>query len=539
MFKVIIADGKEELPKDDIYYIVAKEGVFIKKKLGIMDSISPVKNISILESVQATAKMNIEKISSISVAKIANFFRAVYNQHKSEAIVILFYNEQTKKYKLVPPSQKVSPGGIEYNRSIVIDDWTMIGDIHSHSSMSAFHSGTDQGDENSFDGLHITFGNMDSELISISASIVSNGNRVMIKPEEYMKGIELKQDVDEIEKIPTTRVYKWVDGKMVEHTPNYQTKGFKTYRKYDKRYKILSEEAVKAKVPDSWLSKVEHGISYRYAQSKLQDVWQNYYQGGQWARGRWTGHNSRGWSENFDPGVWKNRNKDSKLKQPPQNVGVKTEPIKFPPHNQGPIVTDVTPETKPIPCESCAFRERAPEFVAKLLVDQNDGIIEEENDYPSWLEKETYECEKCNIIVTFNYNNQGEIEDEILCPSCNSSDHLTMIDMDVVADTHEDDGIYHSSDLESDGRINCKTCGSAFDPELLQTDTAGGSCPFCGTLLVAQQNLDRVNEEDIAEYHAEKENPDPSNMIPNPDQNSNKRRMDPLKWMFEKFGRGI
>ena len=74
MFKVIIADGKEELPKDDIYYIVAKEGVFIKKKLGIMDSISPVKNISILESVQATAKMNIEKIPAIAVAKISNFF---------------------------------------------------------------------------------------------------------------------------------------------------------------------------------------------------------------------------------------------------------------------------------------------------------------------------------------------------------------------------------------------------------------------------------------------------------------------------------
>lgn len=530
MFKIIVADGKQELPDDDIYYIVAKEGIYIKKKLGIMDSVSPVKNISILESVQATAKMNIEKIPAIAVAKIANFFRAIQKQHRSEAIVILFYNEETKKYKLVPPSQKVTPGGIEYNRSIVIDGWTMIGDIHSHSSMSAFHSGTDQGDENSFDGLHITFGNMDCEFISISASIVSNGNRVMIKPEEYMKGTELKQEVDEIEKIPTTRIYKWVDGKMVEETPNYQTKGFKTYRRYDKRYKIISENTVKAKVPDSWLSKVEYGIQHIYGNSKLENVWQNYYQGGQWARGRWTGHNNRGWNENFDPTVW-NKDKISKPNVPPQNVGVKTEPIKFPPHKQGPFVTDVTPPEKPIPCESCAFRERAPEFVAKLLVEQNDGIIEEEIKWPGWSEKEIYECEKCNIVITFNYNDRGEIEDEILCPSCNSDDHLTMIDMD-------DDRNY-SSNSEIDGRISCKTCGSAFDSTMLQTDDAGGSCPFCGTLLSPKENLESISEKDIAEYHAEKENPDPSNMIPDPDQNINKRKVNPLEWMFGKFGRRI
>jgi PRTRC genetic system protein A len=529
MFKIIVADGKQELPEDDIYYIVAKEGIYIKKKLGIMDSVSPVKNISILESVQATAKMNIEKIPAIAVAKIANFFRAIQEQHGSEAIVILFYNEETKKYKLVPPSQKVTPGGIEYNRSIVIDGWTMIGDIHSHSSMSAFHSGTDQGDENSFDGLHITFGNMNCELISISASIVSNGNRVMIKPEEYMKGIELKQDVDEVEKIPTRRVYKWVDGKMIEETPNYKTKGFKTVRKYDKRYKILSEGAIKSKVPDAWLSKVQYGITHRYGNSILDKVWQNYYSGGQWARGRWTGHNSRGWNEHFDPGVWNNKDKISKPNEPPQNVGVKTKPIKFPPHKQGPHITDVTPPENPIPCESCAFKERAPEFVAKLLVEENDGVIQEETNWPSWLEKETYECEKCNIIVTFNYNDQGEIEDEILCPSCNSSDNLTMIDMD--------DDIHNSSEPEIDGRISCKTCGSAFDSTMLQKDNAGGSCPFCGTLILPKENLESISEKDIAEYHAEKENPDPSNMIPDPDQNINKRKANPLEWMFEKFGR--
>ena len=102
-----------------------------------------------------------------------------------------------------------------------------------------------------------------------------------------------------------------------------------------------------------------------------------------------------------------------------------------------------------------------------------------------------------------------------------------------------DNDIHNSSEPEIDGRISCKTCGSTFDSTMLQKDNAGGSCPFCGTLLLPKENLESISEKDIAEYHAEKENPDPSNMIPNPDQNSNKRRIDPLKWMFEKFGRGI
>ena len=50
MFPVVLNDGKSELPNDDIYYVIAKEGVFLKKKLGVMESLAPVKEISILQS---------------------------------------------------------------------------------------------------------------------------------------------------------------------------------------------------------------------------------------------------------------------------------------------------------------------------------------------------------------------------------------------------------------------------------------------------------------------------------------------------------
>jgi PRTRC genetic system protein A len=473
MFNIVIADGKNEMPDDDIYYVVGKEGIFIKKKLGIMESLSPVKNISILESVQATAKMHIAKIPGILTAKISNFFKEVQKEHRSEAIVLLFYNEETKKYKVVPPAQKVSAASLDYNRSIIIDGWTMIGDIHSHSSMSAFHSGVDQGDEESFDGLHITFGNMNAELISISASIVSNGHRTMVLPEDYMNGIFLDHEIDEIEKIPTTRVYKWEDGKMIESTPKYSATTYRSYRRYDKRYKILSEQSAKAKCPSAWMKTVEYKtFTYGYqGTGSWYGGWQGSYQGGRWEKGKWipASYNNK-WGKNFDSGAWDKHRRpgqtaaDVRKNAPPQNVGVKVDPIKFPEHDQGPVVTDVTP-SRYMPCKNCAFKEKAIEYVAELLVDENEGTIEEGEIF---VDKEVYECTKCNIVVSFEYDDKGEIEGEIICPSCKVDEHLMLIDDLAVEAAEAAEDIIEETGLVGDGYISCKTCSSRFSISMLK-----------------------------------------------------------------------
>jgi hypothetical protein len=246
--------------------------------------------------------------------------------------------------------------------------------------MSAFHSGTDQGDEESFDGLHITFGNLNSELISISASIVSNGHRTIVSPDEYLKGIRLDHEIDEVEKIPTSRVYKWENGKMIE-TTKYAATTFRSYRKYDRRYIITSEKSVKAQCPKAWMDTVEYQPTYSYSNPWAgYGGWRGNYQAGHWESGKWIAPKyNNNWGKNFDPDTWKNRQTSGYLEQkdtkaPIQNVGVKVDPIKFPAHDQGPIVTEVTP-SRYMPCKTCAFKEKAVEYVADLLVDQNNGTI--------------------------------------------------------------------------------------------------------------------------------------------------------------------
>jgi len=106
-----------------------------------------------------------------------------------------------QNYKLWCPEQTVTYSSVEYNRADNVpvedrnyigstgDGWQMVGTIHSHCDFSAFHSGTDEADEASFDGVHLTFGHVNQDRFSIAASIVFSNNRTKMNPVDVAEGI--------------------------------------------------------------------------------------------------------------------------------------------------------------------------------------------------------------------------------------------------------------------------------------------------------------------------------------------------------------
>jgi PRTRC genetic system protein A len=445
MFKVYVNDGSEPLPEDDICYIVAKEGIFLKKRAGVMESIAPVQNISILESVASTARMHINPIPAQSFAKVIHFFREVYNKYRAEAIVLLYYNEETGKYKIVPPEQKVTGASLNYDRNLTIDGWTMIGDIHSHAGMSAFHSGTDDSDEESFDGLHITLGNMNSDDISISGSIVANGHRFMIDPEDYVLGIKKTHDVDKTEKGFARKVYKWVNNKMV--LDEKQSKSY-TYRRMDKRYVSTVSPSKAISNPD-WMKRVEEGTFQRIG-------W-----GGDWRQGNYW----NGWNQHYDPHAWRSFHKvgsKAPLHAQPPVHGVQTV---LPTINTGGELDDQVP-----PCMTCKHRE------IKLLMEEID------------LEPELYECMQCNIVVG---------GDDPICPKCGSDEYLVLLEEDDynLQDNYTtDEEIESKQSIENPDQIHrkCEFCGREIT--LLPTDIA---CPECHVLFPEDSETKYSTAEDM------------------------------------------
>lgn len=192
---IYVQDGSLKIPEDETCYIIGKDGIFLKKKLDLIDSLTKVDKISFLSNVDTFAKMNIPKIPEKLFGNIFSFFRIVFEKYKSESIVLLFFNVSKKEYKIYVPEQIVSPASLEYSLDKTIEGFRLIGTIHSHGSMSAFHSTTDVHDEEGFDGIHITIGKVDSDNFEVSTSIVVNGFRSKVQSDLYIEGISLKEEV--------------------------------------------------------------------------------------------------------------------------------------------------------------------------------------------------------------------------------------------------------------------------------------------------------------------------------------------------------
>jgi hypothetical protein len=185
------------LPKEGDYFVVSGNGLWMHKDTGICKCFVPVKNISSLAELNATAEISIDlpKIPAQHVWTIKEFFKKVVAAHHSEAEVTLYYNKETRDYKIHVAEQTVTHSSVNYKREgnvhiPGIEDYLKVGTIHSHCDFGAFHSTTDVGDEVEFDGLHVTFGHNDKDVFSISASYVVNGYRTQINPLDVLEGIE-------------------------------------------------------------------------------------------------------------------------------------------------------------------------------------------------------------------------------------------------------------------------------------------------------------------------------------------------------------
>lgn len=66
-----------------------------------------------------------------------------------EAMIHVVWNKNTQEYRLAVPTQRVSKGSVSYDRDHLLEGDEIILDIHSHNTMGAFFSGTDNNDDKS------------------------------------------------------------------------------------------------------------------------------------------------------------------------------------------------------------------------------------------------------------------------------------------------------------------------------------------------------------------------------------------------------
>jgi hypothetical protein len=211
MFPVYLYEDDTELPAQGEYYVVAGNGIWFRKQTDVFTGFIPLSSICFLkdfDDANEAIKCMLPKIPHDIVMMVKKFFVQVFKKHHSEACVILYYNKEFGQYSICVPRQWNSHGAVHYIRpslklppgptgDTVGSDSILplilglpVGTIHSHCDFSAFHSGVDQQDESTFDGIHVTFGDITNPAgMSVMASFVLNNGRCCADPLLVLEGI--------------------------------------------------------------------------------------------------------------------------------------------------------------------------------------------------------------------------------------------------------------------------------------------------------------------------------------------------------------
>lgn len=191
---------KPEHIKEEFAYVISKSGVHIKQKNFLYEGFFKMEKPAFLGEIDETIVAKELKIPYQLFLSIEMFFDDTFKKYKSEAAVLLYYNQAENKWAYCVPQQTVSAASVSYDiakgATYVIEDnleagidklpegeWSQVGSIHSHASMSAFHSGVDDKDEFGFDGIHITIGGFNKPVHEYAC-------RVMFGKKDFKKTLE-------------------------------------------------------------------------------------------------------------------------------------------------------------------------------------------------------------------------------------------------------------------------------------------------------------------------------------------------------------
>jgi hypothetical protein len=224
------------LPDEPAYYLLTRSGLFLCRNHEFFQSCAPATAWpSELAAHAASIRVAYPKLARRDFELVIGFFDVVAEQLGSEAAVLLAYDPQDKRVKLIVPEQcgLVGRGWKGYAYPISLDyeipplpaGWRLIGDIHSHVDMAAYASSLDKEDELHRPGLHIVVGRIYKEPPEFHIEVTVDGNRFRIDALEDVVAGYHRRRTKEVppEWIDKVRTKCWQNGGYVYTYPDGHT----------------------------------------------------------------------------------------------------------------------------------------------------------------------------------------------------------------------------------------------------------------------------------------------------------------------------
>ncbi len=171
-----------------IAYIPAQDSkVYEMRRNEIGTFIAPSRHIAELEDIRAGFQMSLPRLPAALLMQIIAFFRRVCVDHGRdvEALVNVLWDREAGGYVLHVPPQRIEKASVETDLSAQPDPerYLHVMDVHSHNTMAARFSRTDDLDEQAT-RLYMVIGRLDRYYPDIRCRFACGGRHVEIPAEQ-------------------------------------------------------------------------------------------------------------------------------------------------------------------------------------------------------------------------------------------------------------------------------------------------------------------------------------------------------------------
>ena len=172
-----------------IVLLPSKDGrVYEQRRNEIGCFTAPAENVREFEDIQAEFKMALPKIPAHIFSKVMGFFKSISDELHYEVLVHILYDTERKEYIIKVPKQKISEFSVNSETDEPYPDrYIHVMDFHSHNTMPAVFSGTDNADEKET-RLYAVAGRFNRTFPEITVRAGCAGKFIPLNPEDVFEG---------------------------------------------------------------------------------------------------------------------------------------------------------------------------------------------------------------------------------------------------------------------------------------------------------------------------------------------------------------
>jgi hypothetical protein len=192
-------DAQMPRPTDPEFYWLTQDGPFLCRNHPFFTSDVPTRRpIRALAPHEPRCVLRYPVVKASTLEFIVGFFGRVYDVHRSESVVLLLWDLDGQRYRVLVPEQTAtvwrswdgerSPLDVRYTVPMLPPRHLLVGDIHCHGNMAAYASSTDRLDERYRDGIHGVVGRIEEEPPEFHLELAIDGFRFALAEDQIFEG---------------------------------------------------------------------------------------------------------------------------------------------------------------------------------------------------------------------------------------------------------------------------------------------------------------------------------------------------------------